>query len=71
VGIVAPKGSGYGSMRVYLNGTYVGKFSEAASRSSYRKVVYVRSLDPGRTYTIKLKPAGNGRVYLDAIVTLQ
>jgi hypothetical protein len=71
VGIVAPKGSGYGSMRVYLNGTYVGKFSEAASRSSYRKVVYVRTLDPGRTYTIKLKPAGNGRVYLDAIVTLQ
>ena len=58
-------------MKVYVNGSYVGSFSERARSSSSRKLLYVRTLDPGRSYTIKLKPAGNGRVYLDAIVTLQ
>jgi hypothetical protein len=71
VGIVAPNGPGYGSMKVYVNGTYVGRFSQAASSTVYRRLLYVRTLDPGRTYTIKLKPAGNGRVYLDAVLVLK
>ncbi len=71
VGIVGPKGSGYGSFKVWVDGAPAGSFSERASSSSYKRVLYVRSLNPATGHTIVLKPAGNGRVYLDAIVTLQ
>ena len=47
LGIVGPKGSGYGSVKVYVNGSYVGSFSERARSSSSRKLLYVRTLDPG------------------------
>ncbi len=71
VGIVAPKGSGYGSFKVWVDGVYAGSFSERASSASYRRILFVRSVNPGTAHTIVLKPAGNGRVYLDALVTLQ
>jgi large repetitive protein len=70
-GIVAPKGRGYGSVKVWVDGVYAGAFSEKASTASYRKVLFVRSLNPGTPHTITLRPASGTRVYLDAIVTLQ
>ena len=30
-----------------MNGAYVGSFSERAGSASYRKLLYVRTLDPG------------------------
>lgn len=71
VGIVGPKGSGAGSFRVWVDGTYAGSFTERASTASFRRIQFVRSLDPGVGHTIVLKPAGDGRVYLDAIVSLR
>jgi large repetitive protein len=71
VGIVGPKGSGYGSFKLWVDGAYTGSFKERASSSAYKQVLSVRGLNPAVGHTIVLKPAGNGRVYLDAIVTLQ
>jgi hypothetical protein len=71
VGIVGPKGSSMGSVQVYIDGTLVATVSERASSTVYRRMLYVRSLDPAVSHTIELRPAGNGRIYLDAIVTVQ
>ncbi len=69
--IVASRAKTRGYLRVYVDGVYVGAVSERSSSTQYRRVLYVRSLTPGVSHTIVLKPYGNGRVDLDAVLTLQ
>jgi len=69
--IITPKGSGFGSIRVFVDHVLVATVSERASTNVYRKLLTVRSVTPVGSHLVELQPAGNGRVYLDAIVTLQ
>ncbi|MEI7744429.1 MAG: Ig-like domain-containing protein, partial [Chloroflexota bacterium] len=68
--IVAPRGPGLGSLRVYVDGVLVGTVSERQTTAAGQRLVFVGSLAAG-THTIKVSPAGNGRIYLDAILALQ
>ncbi|HEY5628046.1 MAG TPA: Ig-like domain-containing protein, partial [Candidatus Limnocylindrales bacterium] len=68
--IVASKASNRGSFRVYVDGILVATVSERTSTALYRNVVYARLLSPGVVHTIIIKPAGTGRIDIDAILTL-
>jgi VCBS repeat-containing protein len=69
--IVGPRSSTRGSFQVYVDGVAVATVSEKVSGSTlYRRVLYTRSLTPGTTHTIAIVASGNGRVDLDAILTL-
>jgi len=70
-GIVSSKAIGRGSLRVYVNNRLVATISERASGAQYRQVIYVLPLSPGGSYTITVRPAGNGRVDLDGFITLK
>jgi Bacterial Ig domain len=60
-----------GSYRVYVDGVLVKTVSQYSSSAAYRVIQYARALAPGVAHTIVIKPAGNGRVDLDAILTIQ
>ena len=72
--IVGPRSSHRGSFRVYVDGALVATVSErsAGSTTSHRRVLYARSVTsgPGVTHTISLVAVGNGRIDLDAFLTL-
>ena len=70
--IVSSKASTRGSIRVYVDGRLVATVSER-SGTAYKVVVYARGLTYGAStsHAIKLVPAGNGRVDLDAFVILR
>ena len=68
--IVAPKAATYGSFLVKVDGTTVATVSLKATTTVFKRLVYVGAVAAG-THTITLVPVGNGRVYVDAIVTLQ
>ena len=69
--IVGPRSSTRGSFQVYVDGVAVATVSEKVSGSTlYKRVLYTRSLTPGTTHTIAVVASGNGRVDLDAILTL-
>lgn len=72
ISVLAPVGPTRGAVRVYLDGTYVGAFSEYASSNGARRIVYVRAVAPG-THTITLVTVGTSghpRVDLDAFLVL-
>jgi hypothetical protein len=60
-----------GSFRVFVDGAQVAVVSERTPSVLLRRVVYVRSLAAGVRHTMVIQPDGNGRVDLDAILTLQ
>jgi hypothetical protein len=56
---------------VWVDGVAVATVSEKVSGATqYRKVLYVRGVSTGIAHTIRLVAVGNGRVDLDAILTL-
>lgn len=70
IAIVAARGRYRGSMRVYVDGVLVATISQRASATQYRRVLYARGLTVGVAHTITIRPAGNGRIDLDAILAL-
>ena len=69
--IVGPRSSTRGSFQVWVDGVAVATVSEKVSGATqYRKVLYVRGVSTGISHTIRLVAVGNGRVDLDAILTL-
>ena len=69
--IVGPRSTGRGSFQVYVDGVAVATVSEKVSGSTlYKRVLYTRSLTSGTTHTIAVVASGNGRVDLDAFLTL-
>ncbi len=72
--IVASKARGRGSFHVYVDGVRVtsAAISEKRSKTQWRKVLYVRGLSSGAgvSHRIVVKAVGNGRIDLDAILTL-
>ena len=56
---------------MWVDGVNVATVSEKVSGATqYRKVLYVRGLSTGTSHTVRLVAVGNGRVDLDAILTL-
>ncbi len=74
IAIVASKGTGRGSFNVYVDGAKVtsSAISEKASASAWRRVLFVKGLSSGAgvSHTVQFRAVGNGRVDLDAILTL-
>jgi len=67
--IASPTSSTRGSFNVYVDGVLMGTVSEKTSSTIVRRIVFARTLTPG-THTLNLVAVGNGRIDLDAIVTL-
>ena len=70
--IVASRATTRGSFRVYVDGTLVATVSEHNSTTLYKRVLYARSVSTGAgvSHKIVIKPYGNGRITLDAIIGL-
>ncbi len=72
--IVGTKASNRGSFRVYVDNVLVATVSAdtTSSTTSYRRVFYVGALTSGTgvSHTIRMEAVGNGRVDLDAFLTL-
>ena len=69
--IVGPRSSTRDRSGCYVDGVAVATVSEKVSGPTlYRRVLYVRSSRPATSHTIQLVAVGNGRVDLDAILTL-
>ena len=66
--MVGPVGPGFGSVRIYVDGRLVATVSEAAGDTAFQQVLAVVPLDPDSVHTLELRPAGDGRIYLDAIL---
>ena len=71
VAIVAPVGPTRGSAAVYVDGVYRQTVSFRASTGNSRVVMYATTFATLGTHAIELRPAGNGRVDLDAFVILR
>ena len=69
--IVSSRASNRGSFRVYVDGNLVATVSQKVTKAVYQIVVYARSVTSTAPHTIVILPAGNGRIDLDAILTLQ
>ena len=70
--VVGPRSTTRGSFEVWVDGSKVATISEHASSTVYRRVLYVRSLTSGAgvTHRIEIRAVGNGRIDLDAILSL-
>jgi hypothetical protein len=67
---VATKTSTSGSAQVWIDGVYATTVNLHASSTTYRRLVFARHFSTLGSHTIELRPAGNGRVYLDAFLKL-
>ena len=52
-----------------LDGQLIGIGSERAGIAAPRRIVFARAVPPG-THTLRIVTIGNGRIDIDAIVTL-
>ena len=71
IALVAPIGTTRGSARIYVDGAYRGTFSFRSSTNLSRVVMYSTTFSALGTHTIDIRPAGNGRVDIDAFVILR
>jgi subtilisin family serine protease len=74
IGVVAPRSSTRGSVKVYVDGIYVGAVSTYRSSAQSRVVIYARDWGSVATHTIKLVVAGTAghpRFDLDAFAVLK
>jgi hypothetical protein len=74
IGVVAPRSSTRGSVKVYVDGVYVGAVSTYRSAAQSRVVIYARDWGSVATHTIKLVvagTAGHARFDLDAFAVLK
>jgi hypothetical protein len=69
--IVSSRASNRGSFKVFVDGVLVATVSQKVSKTVYQIVVYSRAVTSTASHTIVIQPAGNGRIDLDAILTLQ
>ena len=70
VGWVGRRGPGGGRAEVRIDGVRVAIVSQAASTTRYRSIAFSRTLSAGGRHTIEIRPLGDGRVDVDAFVTL-
>jgi subtilisin family serine protease len=71
VGLVAPVGPGRGSARIYFDGVYRTTINFGSATSRGQVVMYSIGSATHGVHTIELQLVGNGRMDLDAFVTLR
>ena len=74
VALVAAKGAGRGSVRVYLDGKLVATVSTHATATAYRSLVWQKTFAASGKHTVKLVvvgTAGHPRVDLDALAVVK
>lgn len=69
IALVAPVSATRGSFRVYLDGRLVGVVSERATTAAARRIVFAGTMTSG-AHTLRIEVVGNGRIDLDAYLTL-
>ena len=69
--VVSSKASNHGSFKIFVDGALVATVSQKVSKTAYQIVGYVRGVTSSAPHTIVFAPVGNGRIDLDAILTLQ
>ncbi len=70
VAFVAPKTANSGHLKIYLDGTYAGRFDLSASRTRYGKIIFRTTLADG-PHTIKIVSKSSKRISVDAFIVLQ
>jgi hypothetical protein len=72
VAIVGPRSATRGSFEVWVDGAKVATVSEKATTTVYRHLLYVRGLTSGVgvSHIVKIVAVGDGRIDLDAILSL-
>jgi hypothetical protein len=65
---VATKTSTSGTAQVWIDGSLAATVNLHSSSTSYRQLVFARHFSTLGSHTIELRPAGGGRLYLDAFV---
>ena len=71
VGVVMPVGPTLGSVRVSFDGVYRSTVSLRSSTAGHRLIKYAIGSATAGVHTIRIELVGNGRVDLDAFVTLR
>jgi subtilisin family serine protease len=71
IGLVAPVGPTAGSARVYFDGVYRTTVSFRAATAGSRLIMYTIGSATYGVHTLEFQLVGNGRVDLDAFVTLR
>lgn len=62
LGLLVAKGKGYGSIAVYFNGTKLGTYSLAASKSKAKQQIFVKDFGQLKTGTVLIKvTSANGK----------
>jgi hypothetical protein len=69
IALVGPVSSTRGSFRVFIDDELVALVSERASSGEARRIVFARTVIPG-AHTLRIEAVGNGRIDLDAVLTL-
>jgi hypothetical protein len=68
---VATRTADSGSAIVLIDNVVVATINLRASTTTYRQVVYAKHFSSLGTHTIEVRPAGGGRVYLDAFLIMR
>jgi hypothetical protein len=69
IALVGPVSTTRGGFRVLLDGQLVALVSERSAAAAARRVVFARTVSPG-AHTLRIEALGNGRIDLDAFLTL-
>ena len=69
--IVASRASARGQFQVWVDGVLVATISQKSSTSTTRMVLYGGSVSTSASHVVVIRPAGNGRIDIDAILTLR
>jgi subtilisin family serine protease len=73
VAVIGPKGSTRGSVKAYVDGTYVGSFSEYRSSSQSKIVLFARTWGSNGSHKVKLVlrgTSGHPRFDIDAFASI-
>ena len=70
LGWVGRRGPGAGRAEVRIDGVRVAIVSQSATTIRYRTIVFSRTLATGGLHKLEIRPLGDGRVDVDAFVTL-
>ena len=68
---IAARGTSRGKAKVYIDGVYTATIDLRASSTQLRQIVYRKAFSSSGTHTISIRPAGTGRIDLDAFMALK
>ena len=68
---VTTKTASSGRAQVFIDGQYQRTITLKASTTVYRQVVYSKHYDGKAAHTLEIRPVGDGRVDVDAVIVLR